>query len=91
MTVIQGNFLQPSDRKALQMFSGEFLYGCPDAISHVMMHIDRIKDSPDLSAQIGICQGIIWAYQRAMILPVSDVKRLESELYKAEQSRRASK
>lgn len=81
--VVQGHFLSAADRAALQAFSGDFLYGHPDALEHVMMHIDRIHSAQNPEVQAAICQGVIWAYQRAMLLPLRDVKRLESEVYNA--------
>lgn len=81
--VVQGHFLSAADRAALKAFSGDFLYGHPDALEHVMMHIDRIPTAQNPEVQAAICQGVLWAYQRAMLLPLRDVKRLESEVYRA--------
>lgn len=80
MNVIQGLFLSRADRAVLEN-QYEF-QGCEEALKHTIMHIDRIKGAEDRSTQMGIALGTIWAYERAGLFSVGDMKWLESEIYR---------
>lgn len=81
MSVIQGLFLSREDREIL---SRDYEFeGCSEALKHTIMHIDRIKDAENKDAQRGIALGTIWAYERAGLFSIGDMKWLLSEVEKA--------
>jgi len=86
--IIQGLFLSRQDREALEgqyHFQGngnEECEACREALEHLIMHLDNLRKMPGSEVTKGVCLGIIWAYQRAGLFSVSDMKWLESEVAK---------
>lgn len=86
--IIQGQFLSPEDREVLEkqyQFQGngdEECEACREALEHAIYHLDRLRKQPEKEITRGVCLGIIWAYQRAGLFSVSDMKWLESEVAK---------
>lgn len=80
MSVVQGLFLSREDREILEK-QYEF-QGCEEALKHVVMHIDRIEKAENKDAQRGIALGAIWAYERAGLFSVGDMKWLLGEVEK---------